>query len=601
MTTTLTNLSRRLAASWKNDLDRWLLVGAAVALAVCLMKPDWPAERARFDHVIVLDITQSMNVEDEAVDGKPVTRLAFAKHALRELLLRLPCGSKVGWGVFTEYRSFLLFEPIEVCANLGELRATLANIDGRMAWSGNSEIAKGIHSGIDIARHLPGSPSLVFITDGQEAPPLNPLHRPNFDDKPGDVAGVLVGVGDLRASPIPKTDPSGRPLGFWHADEVAQADLYGNGRSASVIGERMVEDSAAPAMPALGATPGSEHLSAMREPYLRLLGRERGLAFLRLDSSESLIAALTAPALAKPTTVRVDLRIAFAGLALVLLLARFARSFARPSPRRPLMSPERPPERPTEQRPGRWPSSSRVARAAGRATLVRGLLLALIVGASALSTMPARANDRPFQVARTAVLEDDEYVWSFESWAQRLGTVRGLSVEPEYTFGGGFSIQAELTRYLDRHDSETGHEAEVEFKQIFNNIARDGWGWGLSASLAAERTRASGGTVPSISILLPVSIALGDSGGFLHLDAGIAKARDARRVWTGAIGLERELLKRTVFFAEAAREGEATFLQLGARHWVKRDKLAIDFSLQQRRADGERASGFIIGLGWYDL
>jgi mxaL protein len=279
------DVASRVAASWRTHADRWLLAGAACALAVCLLKPGWPVERARFDHVIVLDITQSMNVEDESLDGKPVSRLVHAKQALRQALLQLPCGSKVGWGVFTEYRSFLLFEPVEVCANLSELRSTLANVDGRMAWSGNSEIAKGLHSAIDVAKQLPGSPSLVFVTDGQEAPPLNPQHRPSFDDKPGEVTGVIVGVGDVRPSPIPKSDPSGRPLGFWQADEVAQTDLYGSGRSASVSGERMTEDAAAAPVPALGATPGSEHLSALREPYLRLLGRERGLAFVRLESS----------------------------------------------------------------------------------------------------------------------------------------------------------------------------------------------------------------------------------------------------------------------------------------------------------------------------
>ena len=561
------NTVKRLASSWRTYADRWLLASAACALAACLLNPGWPVERARFDHVIVLDITQSMDVQDEVLDGKPISRLLYAKHALRQALLRLPCGSKVGWGVFTEYRSFLLFEPVEVCANLSELRSTLAHIDGRMAWSGNSEIAKGLHSGIAMARQLPGNPSLVFVTDGQEAPPLSPQHRPSFDDKPGEVVGVIVGVGDVRPSPIPKSDPSGRPLGFWQADEVAQSDLYGRGRGASVTGERMTEDAAAAPAPALGATPGSEHLSALREPYLRLLGRERGLAFARLDSPETLAAALTAPSLAKPTAVRADGRIVFAWLALGLLLARYAG---------PLLT--------------RWCS----------AALVRSVLFGIVLSGM-LATPVAWANDRPFQVARTAVLEDDEYVWSFESWAQRLGSVRGLSIEPEYTFEHGTSVQFELSRFIDRHDSETSHEVEVEFKQLFNNVARDGWGWGLSATLAAERTRDSGGTIPSVGIKLPVSIALGDGGGFLHLNAGISKARDARRAWMGGIGIERELFKRTLVFAELAREGEVTFMQIGARHWLRRDKLAIDFSLQQQRADGGRASGFIVGLGWYDL
>lgn len=235
-------------------------------------------------------------------------------------------------------------------------------------------------------------------------------------------------------------------------------------------------------------------------------------------------------------------------------------------------------------------------------TQLRGLgwALGLCAGLSAMAPV-ARANDRPFQVARTAVLEDDEQVWSIESWAQRLGSVRGFSIEPEYTFSAGTSVQFELTRLTDRHGDGSGHEGEVEFKQIFNNVARDGYGWGVSARLSAERTRESERTVPSVGLKIPLSIALGDDGGFLHLNAGLSKERDARRTWDAAAGIERELFRRTIVFAEVAREGGATYGEVGARHWLRRDKLAIDIALQQQRSDGVRSAGVIIGLGWYDL
>jgi mxaL protein len=318
-------LRDRIYASARHHADRWLLAGAAVALAACLLHPGWPVTRARFDHVIVLDITQSMNVQDEGIDGRPVSRLVYAKALLRDALLQLPCGSKVGWGVFTEYRSLLLFEPVEVCANLAELRATLSHIDNRMSWSGGSEIAKGVHSGIALVKELESRPSLVFVTDGHEAPPLNPRHRPAFDDKPGDVQGVLVGVGALHPSPIPKTDPSGQPLGYWRPDEVAQTDPYSQGRGASVSGERMVDDvGKVDGVP--DAASGSEHLSSLHEAYLRLLARELGLSFLRLDGEAGLVAALTAPEFGRPATVRADGRLMLAALALVLLLARHAHA-----------------------------------------------------------------------------------------------------------------------------------------------------------------------------------------------------------------------------------------------------------------------------------
>ena len=319
----------RLRNAWQRDRRRFVLAGAALALAVTFTGPGFQLERPRFEHVVVFDVTQSMNVQDEGLDGRPVARLGFAKHALRHAIESLPCGSKLGWGIFTEYRAYLLFVPIEVCANRAELRSTLDGIDSRMAWSGNSEIAKGLHSGIGIVKQLPRTPSLVFVTDGHEAPPLNPRYRPAFDDKPGEVPGLIVGVGELLPAPIPKTDPQGRPLGFWRADEVLQTDPRSQGRGASVTGETLVDDRAHDTVPSLGATPGSEHLSSLREAYLRLLASEQGLAFLRLQSTPGLAAALTSPVLAKPVRVRADTRIVLAGLALCLLLARHAGSLSR--------------------------------------------------------------------------------------------------------------------------------------------------------------------------------------------------------------------------------------------------------------------------------
>jgi mxaL protein len=329
--TALARVRARLVASARRDIDRWLLGAAALALLGSFLNPRLEFERALFEHVIVLDVTQSMNVQDEFIDGRPVSRLAYSKHLLRQALKDLPCGSKVGWAVFTEYRSFLLMAPVEVCGGLVELLSTLARIDGQMAWSGNSEVAKGLHSGLVIAKQLPNKPSLIFVTDGHEAPPLSPRHRPSFDDKPGEVAGLIVGVGSFSPSPIPKTDPLGRPLGFWRADEVAQSDLYSTGRGTSVPTEKFVDDEAAvAALP--GASPGSEHLSSLREGYLRLLSGEQGLGYERLQGAPRLQAALTAPALSRPVRAQADLRPLLAALALGLLLARHLLPFVRQLP-----------------------------------------------------------------------------------------------------------------------------------------------------------------------------------------------------------------------------------------------------------------------------
>lgn len=312
------------------NLARWSPAIAALLIAATFAEPRVPLARPRFEHVVVLDITQSMNVTDVELDGRPASRLAYARRALHEALDALPCGSRLGWGIFTEYRSFLLMAPVEVCANRAELRGALAGIDGRMAWSGNSEVAKGLHAGLAIAKELPGKPALVFVTDGHEAPPLNPRHRPRFDDKPGEVPGVLVGVGALKPAPIPKLDPRGRPLGTWAADEVLQVDPRSQGRGGSVSGETMADDTVGGiGAAALGATPGSEHLSSLREAYLKLLAGENGLAYARLTSPQALRAAMTAPAFERPVTVAFDLRLVLAALAFALLLWPYAAAWRR--------------------------------------------------------------------------------------------------------------------------------------------------------------------------------------------------------------------------------------------------------------------------------
>ena len=330
----LRSVAKSAIGSLRRQAGTWRLAIAAALLLACLARPEWPMPRHLYEHVVVLDVTQSMNVPDQEWQGKPVSRLDFAKHQLRAALLGLPCGSRLGWGLFTEYRSFLLFAPVEVCANLSELRSTLAQIDGRMAWTGNSEVAKGVFSGIAIASALPSRPSLVFITDGQEAPPVNPRHRPAFPGKVGEIGGLLVGVGELTPSPIPKVDPLGRPMGVWRADEVMQTDPRSQGRGGSVGGEKLVDDPAdagsapAPALP--GVVAGNEHLSALREGYLRLLAGEVGLGFHRMQSAEAFQAALTAPPLAKPLDAALDLRPLLLLLVLGLLLWEPLRGLAGP-------------------------------------------------------------------------------------------------------------------------------------------------------------------------------------------------------------------------------------------------------------------------------
>jgi mxaL protein len=294
---------------------------AALALALTFLRPTASLQLPQVEAVVVFDITQSMSVADVTLAGKPATRLALAKAEMEHLLPLLPCGSRLGWAIFTDHRSLLLTEPVEVCEHRRELVSELRRIEPRMAWEGNSEVAKGLNSGLQVANALEGRPALVFVSDGHEAPPISPNYRPAFSLARGKVRGVLVGVGGDLPVPIPKFDPVGRSLGVWEAKDVLQVDPRSLGRAGNR--ESMV-DEAAPAAPTaapqLGAMPGSEHLSSLREGYLQLLATEAGLSYQRLHDARSLYAALTDVRISRPIPSTTDLRPLLGGVALLALL-----------------------------------------------------------------------------------------------------------------------------------------------------------------------------------------------------------------------------------------------------------------------------------------
>jgi mxaL protein len=214
---------------------------------------------------------------------------------VRKAVEELPCGSRAGLAVFTEHRSFLLFAPVEICENNLVISTMLDAIDGRMDWAELSEVAKGLYSGIEAVETLAamhpggGSTRLVFMTDGHEAPPVHPAWRPTFRGDPGAVQGLIAGIGGAEPVPIPHLDADGRVAGYWSRDEVMQVDRHSLGRP-STEGEAMVGIDNGDVQDRIAR--GAEHLSSLREGYLRQLATETGLDYLRTTTDEAFARAL---------------------------------------------------------------------------------------------------------------------------------------------------------------------------------------------------------------------------------------------------------------------------------------------------------------------
>jgi mxaL protein len=270
-------------------------------LLIALFMPPFQLPRDTYTYLVFLDITQSMDVEDHELDGAPASRLAFARRAVQRAIRELPCGSRVGLGAFTEYRTLLLLAPIEVCGNYNDLLVSLDYIDGRMRWRNSSEVAKGVSWAVRAARDIGEGTNVVFLTDGQEAPPLRPSMQLLFDDvKPGQIHGWLMGVGGDVPMPIPKTDRNGNLLGYWRAEDVVQR-----------IGE-----------PADGRR-NQEHLSSLREPHLRVIAQQIGFEYARVLKPSSLSDAMRDSRFAIRRPVPTELYWLPAAAALLVLALRF--------------------------------------------------------------------------------------------------------------------------------------------------------------------------------------------------------------------------------------------------------------------------------------
>ncbi len=268
---------------------------AAVLLLLTLALKPITIERNVYSFQIGFDISQSMNVSDVNIDGDVITRLEYAKAMAAGLLQNLPCGSHVGWSVFTGRRTLTLLTPLEVCTHYDGLMASLANVNGTMRWNNGSSIGKGIHQIMRAANEFSDTTSVIFMTDGQEAPPLEQGQRGVPDTDKFEVKGILVGVGGTRSVPIPKTDLQGNSIGFWSAADVVQ---------------RVNTDGIA----------GGEELSRRDDQRLLTLARLTKLEFLVLDSFDDLARLSRNEAFATRRNTLTDIRWLPASIALILLL-----------------------------------------------------------------------------------------------------------------------------------------------------------------------------------------------------------------------------------------------------------------------------------------
>ncbi len=297
----------------KHHRDFAWLAGSTLLLLVAMLRPSVNLQRDIYSYMLVVDITQSMNVEDMKLDGKPASRLAYTRHLLHDTVASMPCGTRVSIALFAGAGAALLYSPIEVCQNYDVIQDTIAHLEWRQAWSGNSRLRHGAQAIAHLITTMREPARVVFLTDGEEAPRLHAFNTLDLAGFQGGSGWLVVGIGDDQGTPIPKLDENNKMMGFWSADSMRMQPGVAQ-ISQENIGAR--NDSVA-------ASDNERVYSKLDEEYLKKYTAELGAAYVRGDSIIRVQSAMSQLKPARHDTAPFEINRVLAGLAGFMLLIAF--------------------------------------------------------------------------------------------------------------------------------------------------------------------------------------------------------------------------------------------------------------------------------------
>jgi len=304
---------REIPGYLKHHRDFALLACATLLLLAALPRPALNLQRDIYSFMLVVDITQSMNVEDMKLDGKPASRLAYTRHMLRDTVANMPCGTRVSIALFSGASAALLYSPVEVCQNYDVLQDTITHLEWRQAWSGNSRLRQGAQAIAHLVRTAREPTQVVFFTDGEEAPHLHAFNTLDLAGFQGGKGWLVVGIGGDKDTPIPKFDENNKLMGYWSAESMRMQPGIAQ-ISQENIGARNDE---------VAASDNDRVYSKLDEEYLKKYSAEIGATYVRGDNAISVQTSMDQLKPARHDVAPVEINRWLAGLAGLMLLAAY--------------------------------------------------------------------------------------------------------------------------------------------------------------------------------------------------------------------------------------------------------------------------------------
>ena len=273
---------KKLIIFLRSRRDVSMLAAAFLLLIIAAFKPTIPLPRNIYSYILVVDISQSMNVEDATLNGKRTSRIAYTQAMLHQVIANMPCDTRVSIGLFAGVSIAALYNPIEVCSNYAAIQDTIDHLDWRTAWSGNSRLRDSMLTLARVLRAFPEPAQVVYFSDGEEAPKLHAFNTKDLTNFQGGNGWLFVGIGSIEGAPIPKYDEKNQLIGYWSNDSFAMQPGIAQISEAN-LGVR--DNNVA------GGT-GDRFISKLQEDYLRDLSKEVSGDYVRGDSLQSILTAM---------------------------------------------------------------------------------------------------------------------------------------------------------------------------------------------------------------------------------------------------------------------------------------------------------------------
>ncbi len=284
-----------------------LLVSAAI------LQPTIQVKRDIRNYLLVVDISQSMNVEDVTIKGVSSSRLAYTKEMLQNIVANMPCGTGVGIAIFAGTGIAALYTPLEVCENYSVILDTISHLEWRNAWAANSQIRQSLFSLATVLRSFSEPAQVVYFTDGEEAPKLHIFNTKDLSSFQKSSDWLFVGIGSEKGAGIPKFSDQNQLIGYWSNDSFAVQP----GISQISQGNLGARDTS------VAISENDTYQSKLDEKYLKSLAKEIDGDYVRGDNLVSVLSAMKDQKPAAHIVAPMDVSWVLASLAGLVLISAY--------------------------------------------------------------------------------------------------------------------------------------------------------------------------------------------------------------------------------------------------------------------------------------